>query len=81
MIKNILNSIHSKFGKMLISIILGIGLASIFRKSCDNKDCLSFKGPHHNDVTKHIYKHNDDCYTFNARSITCKSKERQVQYE
>ena len=81
MIKNILNSIHSKFGKMLISVILGIGLASIFRKSCDNKNCLSFKGPHHNDVVEHTYKHNNDCYTFTAHSTTCDSTETQVYYE
>ena len=40
MIQNILKSIHTKFGTYVISVILGLGLASLFRKSCDNKNCF-----------------------------------------
>jgi len=80
MIKNILNSIHTKFGRYLVSVILGIGLASIFRKSCNNKDCLTFKGPHHLDIVKHTYGFNNGCYKFKENPVSCKSREKQVDY-
>ena len=81
MIQNILKSIHTKFGRYLVSVILGIGLASIFRKSCDNKDCLDFKGPHHLDIIQKIYKHNNECYSFEQASISCDKKKSHIEYE
>ena len=43
--KNIINLIYTKFGRYIISILLGLGLASIFRKACNNRNCLKFKAP------------------------------------
>jgi hypothetical protein len=80
MIQNILASIHTKFGRYLVSVILGIGLSSIFRKTCIDKECLTFKGPHHDDIVKNTYSHNNDCYTFKSSSISCNSKQRQIHY-
>ena len=37
--------IHSKAGKYLISIILGLGLASLFRRACHDRKCYKFIGP------------------------------------
>lgn len=80
MIKNILNSINTKFGKYLVSVILGVGLASIFRKSCSNKNCLQFKGPHHLDIVKPTYGFEEGCYRFKERSVTCNTKKKQIYY-
>ena len=42
-IKNVLNAMKSDFGKYLISIIIGIGFASLFRKACgDDKYYYEF---------------------------------------
>lgn len=80
MIKNILNSVHTKFGKYLVSLILGVGLASIFRKSCSNKDCLTFKGPHHLDIINSTYGFNNGCYKFKEKAISCNTRTKQVLY-
>lgn len=80
MIKNILNSIHTKFGKYLVSVILGIGLASIFRRSCLDSNCLSFKGPHHLDIVKHAYGYNENCYKFKEYPISCNTRGKQIDY-
>ena len=45
MIQNIIKSMHTEFGKVVISIILGIGLASIFRRTCHAKECYNFQSP------------------------------------
>jgi len=80
MIKNLLNSIHTDFGKYIISFILGVGLASIFRKSCSNKNCLDFRGPHHLDIIKPTYGFNDGCYKFKEKAISCNTRTKQVLY-
>ena len=37
--------LNSKMGKITLSIILGFGLATLFRKVCTDKNCLVFNGP------------------------------------
>ena len=37
--------LHSSLGKIIISILIGLGLATLFRKVCNDKNCLTFKGP------------------------------------
>lgn len=70
---------HTKNGKLLISIILGIGAASIFRKICTDTNCLDFRGPNIKEVEDNIYSHNDQCYTFTSQSVSCNSHEKQFK--
>ena len=79
MIKNLLSSMHTKNGQLLISIILGIGAASIFRKICTETNCLDFRGPDLKEVNDSIYAHNDLCYKFTPHSATCNTAPRQIQ--
>ena len=37
--------LNSKMGKVALSIILGFGLATLFRKVCTDKNCIVFNGP------------------------------------
>ena len=34
--------VHSQSGKYIMSIILGLGLATLFRQICSGKDCFKF---------------------------------------
>jgi hypothetical protein len=70
---------HTKNGQLLISIILGIGAASIFRKICTETNCLDFRGPDLKEVNDSIYSHNDLCYKFTPHSVTCNTAPRQIQ--
>ncbi len=74
----IINKIlKNHFGAIIISIILGLGLASLFRKVCKDKMCMNFKGPVLNEIKDSIYKHANECYIFTENSIKCgKNKER-----
>ena len=78
MIQNLLSSMHTKNGKLLISIILGIGAASIFRKVCTETNCLDFRGPDLKKVKDSIYGHNDLCYKFTPQSVTCNKEKTQI---
>ena len=59
--------LKSKHGKIIISIIWGLGLAALFRKVCEGRKCLVIKGPKPEEVDNKIYKFDDKCYKYNSR--------------
>ena len=72
--------LNTPLGKYFISIILGLGLATLFRKSCENDNCIVFKAPNINKLTGKPYKFNGDCYNYNFNSASCDSKKRIVSF-
>ena len=42
---NLRRLIYSDIGRIIISILLGLGLATLFRKVCNDRNCLVFKAP------------------------------------
>jgi len=80
MLKIIKKIFYNDFGAVLISIILGIGLASLFRKACKDRQCITFRGPPLEDIKDQIYKHSDNCYKFNEYSIKCGEREKSVEF-
>jgi hypothetical protein len=81
MISNFRNFMKSNEGKMFLSIILGIGLASLFRKSCNGKRCMRFIGPHISKIENKVYKFNDKCYKYKPNAETCSKKKKQVHFD
>ena len=53
--------IHSKYGKVLLSIILGIGLASLFYTSCNNRSCYRFIAPNTDKIEQGTWLYNYNC--------------------
>lgn len=72
--------LHSKVGKILISILLGLGLASIFRKSCENRNCMIFHAPPISKIKNKIYKFNDKCYTFKEKAVSCDMNKKIIKF-
>jgi len=73
---NILKFFKSKIGMKLLSILLGLGLASIFKMSCDNRSCLVFKAAELHD--NNIIKHGEKCYKANEKIETCNKKKEII---
>mgnify|MGYP001313850899 FL=1 len=73
--------LYSDFGKILISIVLGIGLATLFRRVCVGKDCYVFKSPEFSKINKQVFKHNNKCYKFKEQSVTCDPSKKIVEFE
>jgi hypothetical protein len=72
MIKGGLKGIfESKAGSIIISIILGLGLAALFRKACHDNKCIVVKGPPVEEVQKYYYKINEDCYQYKPVFAEC----------
>jgi len=72
---NIKRLLNTPFGKIIISILLGFGLATMFRKACNDKNCIIFKGPVITEINDKIYKYGEKCYTYESSPVICdKSK-------
>lgn len=66
---NIIRFFKSKLGMRLLSILLGLGLASLFKMSCDSRSCIVFKAAELTDGG--VLKYNDTCYKATERLKTC----------
>ena len=71
MAPKIMKMLHTKFGQTLISIVLGLGLASIFRKTCDATGCFNFISPPADEIAEATYLHDDTCYKFTPKTVKC----------
>ena len=75
---NIKRLLNSEAGKIVISIILGLGLASLFRKVCVDKNCITFNGYVISDIEEKTYKHGDECYKYKAKADNCDETKKKV---
>ena len=69
--------LNTEVGQKIVSIILGLGLASMFRRICNNNTCLVIKGPKIVEMDKY-YKIDKTCYKYNPYPINCPNKENFV---
>ena len=63
--------LNTKAGSILVSIILGLGLAAMFRQVCKDKQCIVIKGPNVQETQKYYYKVKDDCYKYTPEVTDC----------
>jgi hypothetical protein len=72
--------VHTETGKYIMSILLGLGLASLFRAVCKGKGCLQFKAAPLNDFKDKIYKDNNKCVKYSPVATKCDSKKKIVHF-
>lgn len=63
--------LNTPFGVTLISIMLGFGLACLFRKVCTDGCCIKFQGAVIDTIHDKIYEHDDRCYRYKAKPTKC----------
>jgi hypothetical protein len=68
MLSDIMNN---PVGRIIVSIILGLGLATLFRKVCSGNSCIIVKGPSPTEVKKYFYKIEDDCFKYTPYTTSC----------
>ena len=71
MFRNLVVAARSHLGRMLISVLLGLGAASLFRRSCDGVGCSTLVRPPLKTVEDSVYKFGSNCYVFEAESVPC----------
>jgi hypothetical protein len=70
--------LNTQLGQVFISILLGIGLATLFRKVCTDKNCIVFHGPVISDFDNKIYKYGEKCYKYKMTPDTCNSYKKVI---
>jgi len=73
--------VHTENGKYIMSMLLGFGLASLFRSVCKGRGCHIFHAPPLDQFQDKIYKHNGKCVKYNPVATKCRSNAKIVNFE
>jgi hypothetical protein len=65
------NMLSSKEGRIVLSIIWGLGLATLFRKVCVGRSCIVIKAPNLKKIENNVYGFDGKCYKFNPEITKC----------
>ena len=63
--------LHSKSGKIVMSILLGLGFATLFKMHCKGKNCYTYKIKNSEEAETNIYGFNNKCYKFYKNQMEC----------
>jgi hypothetical protein len=72
--------LYGDAGKIFISIILGLGLATLFRKVCNDRNCIIFKAPDIKKIQNQIFKFQGKCYKFTEEIEKCNNNKKIVSF-
>ena len=67
MISTLLNTYY---GQVILSILLGLGLALLFKRACKD-NCFIIRGPNNKEINQFYYKIDDDCYKYKPYVTKC----------
>jgi hypothetical protein len=63
--------LNTSLGKFFISVLMGLGLATLFRKACNDKNCLTFNGPVISEIDGKVYQHGEKCFSYTSTATAC----------
>ena len=63
--------IRSSTSRVVFGVIMGLGLSSLFRKTCHGRSCMVFKAPDMEETKKFTFKYDGKCFTYNINSTNC----------
>ena len=66
-------------GRILISIIWGLGLAAILRQACKGRNCIILKAPDPKHIENKTWKYNDKCYKFQTKQTKCVNNKETIE--
>lgn len=69
--------LNHPIGNILISAILGLGLAAIFKKVCNEGHCVIVKGPAYEEIKDKIFIFEDKCYKYKPKAVSCKNPNKE----
>ncbi len=63
-----------------MSILLGLGLATLFRTVCKDKECILFHAPPLDEIDNKIYSYGNKCYKYTPTATKCSNDKRIVEF-
>jgi len=70
--------LNTEVGQLFISVLLGLGLATLFRKVCKDKNCIRFNGPVISEVDGKTYQFGEYCYKYELFPTKCDPMKKTV---
>lgn len=61
--------LNSRSGVILVSILLGLGLSTLFKMTCDSRSCMVYQAPSFE--KKKVIRYNKKCYEPKEQMETC----------
>ena len=80
MFKGLYKLINSNAGKYIISILLGIGLSTLFRSACNDRECIVFKAISPEEIKNKIFKIDNKCYKYTHKQVECKNDKNEIEF-
>jgi hypothetical protein len=62
---------ETPMGSNIISVILGLGLAVLFRRVCHGRNCIEIRGPKPSEMEGKIFGFNNKCYKYDSQVKSC----------
>jgi hypothetical protein len=74
--------LHTPTGRYVMSLLLGFGLATLFRAACEGKKCYKFVAPPPEEYEGKIYKDGSSgkCYKYSTHATKCVSGKRTIGF-
>jgi hypothetical protein len=73
--------LESSLGRIIISILLGLGLASLFRQVCNSKNCIKFDGPVLSEIDGKVMRFGESCYKYDLVHTKCDDSKNIIDLE
>ena len=70
--------LYNPYSSIIISMILGFGLATLFRKSCSLRGCYVFKGPNMDNIEGKTFEMGEKCYQYDYQHQPCKGSNAKI---
>ena len=68
--QKLMNLLNSEAGSIIGSILLGLGAATLFRKTCGDH-CVIIRAPDINDLKQYMYEMDGTCYKYSPKAVEC----------
>ena len=63
--------LKTKAARIVIGMLWGLGLACIFRKTCEGRKYIVYKAANPEKIINKIHKYNNKCYSYSTETTKC----------
>ena len=71
--------VRSRTGRWVMSILLGLGVASLFHRVCKGKHCYVERAPPADELEDgQVYKFDGKCYEMKRQAVSCDASKKTL---
>lgn len=70
--------LNTSNGRIILSILLGLGLSTLFRKFCTDRNCMAFYCAPENQILGKTFQQDEKCFQYQPKSTACNSQVKMI---